>query len=836
MRGVRKGGPAERGGLQRSGLTHVPAFARARTLVVIAAVLLPLCWLGFVTAGPASSDSPPPPTVTGVLPDTGALAGGDTVAITGTGFLDGSTTVQFGATAAASMTVNSDTSITAVTPPGTAGSVDVTVTVVGTPNETSATGSDDLFAYGAPTVTSLVPGAGPLTGGNTVNVMGTGFVPGATASFGLLPATDVTVLSGTQLTATAPAGFSVDPIDVTVTTPLSDGGGTSATSPEDLYAYGAPTLASIAPDTGPADTATTVVVTGTNFSSDDTVDFGPTASTDVTILSPTMLTAAAPATLVGAVDITVTNAEGTTAISPLDQFAAGPPTVTAVTPDAGPAGGGGTVTVTGDGFVADTAVTFGGVAAGVTVTGPTTLVATAPVGGTGSVDVVAATAQGASATSTSDLYAYGTAVVASVTPDTGSVGGGDSVTIAGSGFVPGMTVSFGSAPATGVAINATGTSLTATTPAGTGSVDVTITDPDGTSATSTNDLFAYGAPVVTSIAPDAGPVAGGQDVIVAGTGFVPGATVYFGDTVSPSVTVLSGGTGLTAEAPPGTPGPVDITVTTPAGTSQTTLKDAYFYGSPAVTGVSPSSGSTTGGTSVTISGSGFSPDSTVSFGLVPATSVTVTSATSITAVAPAGNLGVIPVRVTTPAGISDITPADNFEYDDQLQISCAPPPSVSTTCDGIELPAVNLQGEWQNSTASANTMYVTDDRGDASQGWSLSAYLMPSPTNPNLWCDGYAGFCNATAGSDSASADAKIPADYFSIEDVDCTPVDGNASPNPLAGTGGEFPNGPGAVGICTASAGSSAGSFKVDATFSLQVPPWIYAGTYEATVEFLVM
>jgi hypothetical protein len=793
---------------------------------------LPFAWFVLASGSPAASDPPPPPTVTSVTPDIGPVAGGTSVTVDGTGFVDGSTTVDFGTTPATDVTVTSPTELTATSPVGAAGSVDVTVSVTGA--GTSAVGSVDLFAYGPPTVTNVVPGAGAQAGGNTVNVVGTAFVPGATVTFGIVPATDVIVTSATTLTATAPPGFTVDPVDVSVTTAAPDGG-TSGLSPNDLYAYGAPSLTALSPTTSAANMATTVTLTGTDFSAGDTVNFGATAATDVTVMSPTSLTAVSPATLSGGVDVTVSNADGTSSTSAATQFAAGPPTVSGVTPHAG---GTGTVTITGDGFVAGTNVAFGAVAAaGVTVVSPTSIVAGVPVGNSGSVDITVTTPQGTSPTSVFDLYASGPPVVDSITPNTGPTTGGTSVTISGTDFVPDAVVSFGSAPATDVTLNAAGTSFQATAPPGAAStVDVTVTDSDGTSATSVNDLFGYGTPTVSSVAPDAGPVAGGQDVIVAGTGFVPGTTVYFGATVSPSVTILAGGSGLVAVAPAGTPGAIDITVTTPQGTSPTTLKDAYFYGTPQITGVTPSSGSSAGGTTVTITGTGFSPDSTVTFGLQPATSVTVHSSTQISAVSPAANLGVIPVRVTSPAGISDLTPADNFEYDDQLQLSCAPPPNVSTACDGIELPSVSLQGQWQNATAPANTLYVTDDRNDASVGWSVSAYLVPSPTNTNSWCAGWSGFCNATAGSDSASSNAKIPADYFSVNNVGCAANDGNGSPDPDAGQGGNFPVGAGAVSLCTASAGASAGTFKVGATFSLQVPPWIYAGTYEATVEFLVM
>jgi hypothetical protein len=835
------GNTGERGVLvRRSSGRHVVG---ARLAALVSTVLfLILGSLAIVDAAPATADTAAP-TVATVSPDIGPVTGGATVLVTGTGFVDGSTSVAFGPTPAADVVVTSDTTLSATVPANVGGSYDVTVTIPDTDLDavtstlTSAPTPADLYAYGPPTVTAVIPGAGPVAGGNTVTVTGTSFVSGATVSFGTTAATDVTVTSATTMTATVPATTDVGAVDVTVTTPSTDGG-TSPTWVNDLYAYGPPTAASLSPITGPAATATTVTITGTNFSPGETVDFGATPGTNVVVWGSTVLTVEAPTTLSGGASVTVTNAVASTAPSVAMQFAAGPPIVAGVSPAAGPPGGGGIVTITGDGFVEGTSVAFGGVpAAGVTVTSPTSLQAGAPSGNTGSVDITVTTPEGASPISTADLYAYGVPVVSAVTPDTATVAGGTQVTVAGSGFVPGVVVSFGSVPGSAVLVNATGSSLEVTSPAGTaGSVDLTVTSAAGTSLTSINDLFAYGAPVVNSVAPDAGALAGGDDVIVAGNGFVTGVTVYFGDQPSTSATVLAGGTGLYAVAPPGTPGAVDITVSTDQGTSATSLHDAYFYGSPAITSVTPGTGSSGGGTTVTITGTGFAPDSTVSFGLQPAASGSINSSTSITAVAPAGGIGIIPVRVSTPAGISPLTPADNFEYDDQLQISCAAPPAISTSCNSIDMPSVNLQGEWQNASAPANTLYVTDDRSDATNGWSLSAYVEPSADNPNSWCDGFSGFCNSTAGSDSASPNAKIPADYLSLTNVGCAPAAGNSNPSPLAGTGGNFPVGQGAVALCTAAAGTSAGSFKVDATFSLQVPPWVYAGQYEATVVFLVM
>ena len=85
---------------------------------------------------------PAAPVITGVSPTSGSAAGGDTVTITGTGFT-GATDVSIGPASAAAMTVNSDTQITATTPPGN-GTADITVT---TAAGTSATSPTDQFTY-----------------------------------------------------------------------------------------------------------------------------------------------------------------------------------------------------------------------------------------------------------------------------------------------------------------------------------------------------------------------------------------------------------------------------------------------------------------------------------------------------------------------------------------------------------------------------------------------------------------------------------------------------------------------------------------------------------------
>ena len=158
-------------------------------------------------------------------------------------------------------------------------------------------------------------------------------------------------------------------------------------------------------------------------------------------------------------------------------------------------------------------------------------------------------------------------------------------------------MAFGSTAATNVSINPAGTSLTATAPAGTGTVQVKVTTPGGISAVTTSDQYSYlGVPTVTSVSPASGPVGGGTQVTVTGTNLAGETSVLFGPNAATAVTVNGPGTSLTATAPPGT-GLVDVEVANPLATSAASSADRFSYTNPVVrvAGVTQSEG--TGGTS-----------------------------------------------------------------------------------------------------------------------------------------------------------------------------------------------------------------------------------------------
>ncbi|WP_167468688.1 putative Ig domain-containing protein [Janthinobacterium lividum] len=597
----------------------------------------------------------PPPTITGVSPASGPATGGTAVTITGTGFT-GVTALKFGANNGVSVTVVNATTITATSPSGSAGTVNVTVTATG---GTSATGAANQFTYiPAPTVTSISPTAGPAAGGTSVTITGTGFTGATAVTFGATAATGFTVNSATQITATAPAGTGT--VDVRVTTT----GGTSATSGADQYTFVAvPTVTSISPTAGPATGGTTVTITGTGFGSTTAVTFGATAATGYTVNSATQITATAPAGSAGTVDVRVTTAGGTSATSAADQFTyVARPVVSSISPTSGPTTGGATVIITGSNFSGTTAVTFGATAAtGYTVNSATQITATAPAGSAGTVDVRVTSVGGTSNTSANDQFTYVTLpAVSSISPTAGPATGGTSVIITGTGFSSTTAVTFGATAASGFTVNSA-TQITATAPSGTGTVDVRVTTTGGTSATSAADQYTYvAAPVVSSISPTAGPATGGTTVTISGSNFSGATAVTFGATAATGFTVNSA-TQITATAPAGT-GTVDVRITTAGGTSATSAADQFTYvAAPAVSGISPATGPATGGTTVTITGSNLGGATAVTFGATAATGFTVNGATQITATAPSGT-GTVDVRVTTAGGTSATGAADQFTY------------------------------------------------------------------------------------------------------------------------------------------------------------------------------
>ena len=644
----------------------------------------------------------PAPTVTGITPNSGNY--GYVVTITnlaGTNF-------QTGATVKLNSSTTPDipaTSVVVVNGNQISCTFDLTGAPLGSRNVvvTNTDGRVGMLVGGftvtanAPSITSVNPIAG--TSGNTyspVTVSGAGFISGATIALNrtgstAINATSVNWGSANAMTCTIsiPSGTTAGMWNVVVTNP----DGKSATLPNGFTIStppATPTFTGIAPPSGSTLGGTPVTITGTNLIGTTAITFDGFPATGVTVGSSTSITATTPANAAGPADIVITTPNGTATGPGAYTYAPNVPTFTSISPSIGPTLGGTTVTIKGTGFTGATGVTFAGIAAtGFTVVSDTSITATTPFHAAGAVNVVV-TAPGGTASGTYTYTTTAAPTFTSIAPAVGPVAGGTAITITGTNFVAGglLGVTIDGVPATSV-VRSSATTITAVTPAGTaGAKDVIVTNNDGQTVTKTGAYTYYAVPTFTSIAPAAGPIAGGNLVTITGTNFVGTTSVTFGGTAATAVTVVSS-TQLTAIAPAKAAGTSTVVVNTPGGAATGT--NAYTYTAvPTFTSITPAYGRTAGGTTVIIAGTNFVNGATaVTFGSTPATSLTWNSATQVTATTPANAAGAVTVTVTTPGG----APTRAYTYGDPTisgALSLTTGVHGHATYAGITIPGTNF--------------------------------------------------------------------------------------------------------------------------------------------------
>jgi alpha-tubulin suppressor-like RCC1 family protein len=196
-------------------------------------------------------------------------------------------------------------------------------------------------------------------------------------------------------------------------------------------------------------------------------------------------------------------------------------------------------------------------------------------------------------------------------------------------------------------------------------------------------MVAYGEPIpiVTGLSPNQGATAGGTSVTISGDNFEAESTVRFGTVAATNVTVNSS-TSITATAPAGS-GTVNVTVTTPSGTSPAIAADRFTYvPPPQIAKLAPKTGSAGGGTAVTITGVNFLGVTAVKFGTLTASSFTVNSSTSITAVTPPETSAAVQVSVTTAFGTTPATTSDVYKF---APLIASLTPNAGPTAGGVSV-------------------------------------------------------------------------------------------------------------------------------------------------------
>ena len=476
----------------------------------------------------------------------------------------------------------------------------------------------------------------------------------------------------------------------------------------------APTVTEVsAEDSGTTAGGTAVTIKGTNLTGATEVKYGTTAVTCTGVIatckveSATEIKATTPAHAAATVDVRVITPGGESAVNaPADQFTfvtpPSPPTVTEVTPSSGTTAGGTAVTIKGTNLTGATEVKYGttavtctGVIATCKVESATEIKATTPAHAAATVDVRVITPGGESAVNApADQFTFVTPpsppTVTEVTPSSGTTAGGTAVTIKGTNLTGATEVKYGTTAVTCTGVIATckvesATEIKATTPAhAAATVDVRVITPGGESAVNAPaDQFTFvtppSPPTVTEVTPSSGTTAGGTAVTIKGTNLTGATEVKYGTTAVTCTGVIAtckveSATEIKATTPAHAAATVDVRVITPGGESAVNAPADQFTfvtppSPPTVTEVTPSSGTTAGGTAVTIKGTNLTGATEVKYGTTAVTctgviaTCKVESATEIKATTPAHAAATVDVRVITPGGESAVNaPADQFTF------------------------------------------------------------------------------------------------------------------------------------------------------------------------------
>lgn len=642
------------------------------------------------------------PILQSIEPAKGPVEGGNQAVIKGENFKPIST-VTFGTTPVTGVRYVDANTLEITVPPGKQGEVDVTVSTAG------LTSAPLKYAYYAdPTIVSVTPNNGPLAGNNEVVIKGTNFMTGATVLIGSNAAI-VNSIAPTQISVMAPAGIALGTVDVVVTNPDS-----TTTTASNAYTYvKGPEITKITPARGLTTGNEQVKITGDSFKEGLKVYFNKTlvahtfvSSGEIDIITPAWVTASA-------VDVKIVNPDGQEAIVTNGyQYVLPAPVISSITPNQGIITGGASVVIAGDHFVSGAKVYFDNKE----VTGATFYSAkeirlrTPQWDSAVKVNVKVVNPDGQEAL-LSKGYEYllpDSAVLESITPNSGPTAGGTAITITGQNFIQGTKLYFNSTELTVKSLQSN--QITSVTPKWTTGekVDVKIVDIYGREQILTA-AFEYisppppPVPTITSVTPAEGALAGGYIVIIKGTNFDSAAKVTIGG--KDAASLYYGPTEVRATVPASTvSGAVDVKIVNGTG-EQAVLVNGFTYlapptvPAPTITSITPSEGLMTGGYTVSIKGTNFDSGAKVTFGSVAA-ETTYYGSTEVRAKVPASSTaGKVNVKLVNGNG-QEVVVVDGFTY---TAPAAAPAPTITsvTPNEGLLAGGYALIVKGTNFTANA---------------------------------------------------------------------------------------------------------------------------------------
>ncbi|MDR3454951.1 MAG: IPT/TIG domain-containing protein, partial [Rhodoferax sp.] len=638
-------------------------------------------------------------------PSSGSVFGGTVVSVYGSNFIDGpNLTCSFGATLAAQTYWVSRSEISCLVP--NLASRGLATTALSVTNNGVTLSSPLPYAlYQDFGLTAVSPAGGPTLARTWTVVTGYGLnqTGAAFCRFGLVDIVAASSSSATAVECLAPSTSTPGPVTVQVSLNGIDFSTTSTT-----FTYvDLPTVGALTPTAGASTGGTVVTLTGTGFQAVSSLACrfgveGPVVA--AVFLTPQQVQCVAPLVTVDwsgtcgnvwpvGVEVTVNGEDYS--VSGM-QFQYVPvANVSSVSPGRGPAAGGTVVSVYGNGFVDVSGLVcqFGlGSTAVVTAArwvSPSLVQCVSPAGVAGTSTPVSVSNNGVDFVGgAAVVFAFDGAVsVASVWPTLGSTTGGSQVVVTGAGFAfsSGLLCKFGSVAVAAQYLGPSEVSCgTPAMPGGVVAVSVTL---NGVDFSANSVVFTFVASLsVTGLSPGSGSVTGGDAVSVSVAGLsspvnVSSVWCSFGLVVTPAVSVT--GNVVTCVSPGVGDGPllsqwVAVEVSENGEDYTTDGVQFEYTADPAVTLLSPSSGSVFGGTVVSVYGSNFinGPGLACSFGSTRSPQATFVSSTLLTCVTPfAASPSSLPLSVSLN-GVDFFAAQSRFEFVLPPVIESVEPPVV----------------------------------------------------------------------------------------------------------------------------------------------------------------
>ncbi|GMH75266.1 hypothetical protein TL16_g06702 [Triparma laevis f. inornata] len=586
-----------------------------------------------------------------------------------------------------------------------------------------------------PTVSSVYPTGGLISGGSQVSLQGTNFIdtPGLKCKFGT-EVVDATFVSSTMITCFAPAATSSSRA-VSVLVSNDNFGSTPSTANVAFSYFSAAEASHLAPSSGPTDGGTALIVAGSNF--DPTLTYTcelggeTTAATFISTTSISCLTPPSPVVkksvelLIKETTFNSVFATGSTSLR-FDYFQK--PIMTSLEPSTGPVSGGAFVTVQGTGFDGSSGAVFckfGSSVVSAMLLDEKHISCQSPPATSASASTVSISASinGADYVTNADLkFAYYSELnIDSVSPASGTVSGGTMVTVGGTNFTPRSDTQCKFGEKVVFAYYATPSSFVCVAPAQTAAGVKKLMIKYNSESDWVDSMLPFDyhdAVSITSISPASILETGMEAITISGTNFdtvgdkdqISCRFGRLGDLVPAKFLSATLVTCVAGAAASGV-GEVAVSLTMNGVDFVNSLAPLKYVPHLTVSSISPALGPLTGGTSVTVTGTGFLHDSDI--------------------LCAYGSASMIATYISSTA------------------VTCDSAPLFVSTHHSVDISSVQMQVVQIKGDVSGKSNYVTFDQYWNVPSWTVEMQPVASPTagHTRLTVSGFEGVVSSLGAS-----------------------------------------------------------------------------------------